>query len=482
MTAHTNVLKSISWLTAGPFLRLLIGIPLTGFTAHHLGLAGYGEFTLAFSLAVMFGALANLGLNDVLVRAVAQRPEESESLWASVVAFKVALLLAYVAVVTAVAWALGYSSTLLWLVLLLSAMQGSASLDNSARAVFLGQQHTRVLGMMDVGRVLAETVLTVTVLLLGYGAVMLAGVRFVIAVGTIPVTLVVLFRCFHLRLRMPRLQLAAGLLPSGLRFATVSVIQSVYDRMGIVLLGHLLGTQAVALVSTAMVLTDKLYWFLPSVQSAIFPFFSNLHAVARERLDAAFARALRYQAVIAVGCGLGISLLGPWVIRLLFPDKFWVAGTIVTIFGWVCTPRLAASLFITVLQSLGKERQVSWITTAQCGLFLCTVVLFIHLWGLTGFAWAYLIAETLAVILQAVVLTHTGILTRDHLLSLLMTLGSGLAVFALAALLPEVSDNLFGLLGLLSGYPLLLIATRRISGEDMRYLHGLWTNEKPVTA
>src|SRR5262247_460331 len=114
MVLRTNVLKSISWLTLGPLLRLLIGIPLTGFTAHHLGLAGYGEFTLAFSFSVMFSSLANLGLNDVLVRTVAQRPEESQSLWASVVACKVALLLVYVAVVTAVAWALGYSSTLLW--------------------------------------------------------------------------------------------------------------------------------------------------------------------------------------------------------------------------------------------------------------------------------------------------------------------------------------------------------------------------------
>jgi len=101
--AHTNVLKSISWLTAGPLLRLLIGIPLTGFTAYHLGLVGYGEFTLALSFAIMFGALANLGLNDVLVRAVAQHPGESESLWASVVACKIALLLGYVAVVTVAA-------------------------------------------------------------------------------------------------------------------------------------------------------------------------------------------------------------------------------------------------------------------------------------------------------------------------------------------------------------------------------------------
>jgi O-antigen/teichoic acid export membrane protein len=118
-----NVLKNLSWLTLGPLLRLLIGIPLAGFTAHHLGLAGYGEFTLAFSFAVMFGVLANLGLNDVLVRAVAQHPDESQVLWSSVVVLKVMLLIGYVSTVTLAAWGLGYSSTLICLVLLLSAMQ-----------------------------------------------------------------------------------------------------------------------------------------------------------------------------------------------------------------------------------------------------------------------------------------------------------------------------------------------------------------------
>jgi O-antigen/teichoic acid export membrane protein len=482
MTGSTNVLKSISWLTVGPLLRLLIGIPLAGFTAHYLGLVGYGEFSLALSLSVMFSALANLGLNDVLVREVAQRPEQSESLWTSVVAFKVALLAGYVALVAAIAWLLGYSSTLLWLVVLLSAMQGSLSLDNSARAVFLGQQRTRVLGMLDVAKVLVDTACTMSVLLLGYGTVMLAGVRFATAVGMIPVTLVVLMRYLHVHVRVPRVQPALSLLPSGLRFASATVIQSIYDRLGIVLVGHLLGAQAVALVSTATVFTEKLYWFLPSVQNAIFPFFSNLHVMARDRLDSAFARAFRYQVIIAVGCGLGMSLLGPWIISVIFPSKFWVAGTIVMIFGWVCVPRLIGNLLTTVLQSLGKEREVSRIVAAQCGLFLCTIMIFLHLWGLNGFAWAYLIAETTAGTLQAWVLTRMGILTDESLVSLFMTLGSGLAVFSLTAFLPPISDNLFGLLGLLTCYPLLLIVTRRISGEDMRYLHKLWAPEKPLTA
>lgn len=478
--ARTNVLQSISWLMLGPLLRLVLAIPLAGFTAHHLGLAGYGEFMLAFSFAAMFGVLANFGLNDVLVRAVAQRPAEAQSLWASVFTFKLGLWIGYVGVVTSLAWALGYTPRLLMLVLLLSAMQGALSLDNSARAVFLGQQYAGVLGKIDIFKVALETTATITVLLVGYGAVMLAGVRFTTAGVMIACTFLVLVRRLHMRWRTPQLRLALALLPAGLRFASVSVVQAIYDRVGFLILGHVLGAQAVALVGAATVIIERMNWFLPSVLSVIFPVFSRLHVAARERLDAVFTRAFRYQTVLAVGCGLGVSVLGPWAIRLIFPAQFWTAEAIIRVLGWGCVAHLLASFCATVLQSLGKERQVSGIALLQCAVYLSTALLFIHSWGLMGFAWAYVTAETVAMMLYFVVLTRAGLLSEKHLRSMLLTLGAGMAVFGAVVLTPGSREHLAALLGLLLCYPLLLVLTRRISVEDMRYLHGVWTRETPA--
>lgn len=482
MYGRGNVLKNLSWLTLGPLLRLGIGIPLAGFTAAHLGLDGYGAFTLAFSFAVMFGVLANLGINDVLVRAVAQHPEQAQLLWSSAFAFKLLLLAGYVAFVTVLAWLLGYSPELLWLVFLLSAMQGSISLDNSTRAVFIGREQARVSGLADIVKVLLETVSTVGILLLGYGAVALAGVRLATALIMVLFTLSILARRLRVRFHAPRFSPVRSLLPAGLRFASVSVIQSLYDRLGIILLGHFIGAQAVALFGAAAVFTDKITWFLPSVQGAIFPVFSRLHASAHERVNSAFSRALRYQTVLAVGCGLGVSVLGPWAIRLIFPEKFWPAGAIVVVLGWVCTTRSLNSFFVTILQSLGKERQASWIAAAQCALCLGSTVVFLWYWGLAGFPWAYILAETTAVALQVAVLKHAGVFSEENVGALLMTLADGLLVFGAVFLLPGGKDNLALTLALLLCYPLLLVMTRRISREDVRYLQGLWTSKEPVTA
>jgi O-antigen/teichoic acid export membrane protein len=391
------------------------------------------------------------------------------------------LWVGYVGVVTSLAWALGYAPRLLTLVLLLSAMQGALSLDNSARAVFLGRQYAGVLGKIDIFKVLLETITTVTVLTFGYGAVMLAGARFTTAVVMIACTFLVLYRRIQVRWRAPQLGQALALLPAGLRFASVSVVQAIYDRVGFLILGHALGAHAVALVGAATIFTEKISWFLPSVQSALFPVFSRLHTTAREQLGAAFTRAFRYQTVLAVGCGLGVSAVGPWVIQCIFPAQFWPAGAIITVLGWVCAPRLLTSFCLTVLQSLGKERQVSWIALLQCTVYFSAALFFISQWGLIGFAWAYVIAETTAVTLQLAVLARAGLLTEAHLGSMLLTLGAGLAVFGAALLVPESHHSVVVRLGVLLCYPLLLLLMRRISVEDVRYLQGLWTRETPAT-
>jgi hypothetical protein len=104
------------------------------------------------------------------------------------------------------------------------------------------------------------------------------------------------------------------------------------------------------------------------------------------------------------------------------------------------------------------------------------------LWGIFGFAWAYLVAETTALLLQGALLYRLGILSEEGLLPLLCILGSGLALFFAAAWIPGGRNNFWGVFSLMACYPLLIVVSRSVSGEDVRYLQGLWVNDRPSTA
>lgn len=482
VSSSVRVLKNLGWLLIGPVFRLAIGIPLAGFTAHHLGLESYGELNLALSLVVLFGVLANLGLNEVLTRLVAQRPEEAQTLWTSVLTFKAGPLSLYIAVLGAVGWLLGYSEDVLWMVLLLGVAQWLMSLDNASRAVFAGRQQMGVLGGADFVKVAIESILWFSVLALGYGAISLAGVRVVIAVfGFVWVTMLLASK-LQIRLAWPDWRHATSMLPAGCQFATTSALTSIYERIGVVLLVHLVGPQAVALVSTATTLTEKIFWLVPSVQGAIFPFFSRLHVTERERFGSAFARVLRYQVLIAVGCGLGVSLLGPWVIRFVFPEAFWTAGMVVEVLGWVCVPKLVSSLFVTVLQSLSRERQVSRVSAIQCGVYIIATFVCVSAWGVLGFAWAYLVAESIGVGIYAGCLWRTGAFGEAEIGVLASILSCGVALFFATILFPGGRENFLVVIGVLLCFPALLVISRGVSREDVRYLHGLWMGRRPSVA
>jgi O-antigen/teichoic acid export membrane protein len=481
-TASVTVVKNLAWLLLGPVLRLAISIPLAGFTAQHLGLEGYGEFNLALSLVVMLGVLSNFGLNEVLNRSVAQRPEEAPFLWMSVLAFKAGPLSSYLAAVVSIAWFLGYPEYVILMVLLLGGAQWLISLDNTSRAVFAGRQRMAVLGGVEIVKVVIETALWFTTLYLGFGAVALAGVRLTISALGFAVTTAMLFHKLEFRFSRPHWQVAKALLPSGFRFALTSALQSLYERIGFVLLAAFAGPQAVALVSTATTLTEKIFWFVPSIQGAIFPFFSRLQVAEHERLRSAFARALRYQLLIAVGCGLGASVLGPWVIRIVFPRDFWVAGAVVEILGWACAPKLVGSFLVTILQSLGFERRASWVSAVQCVIFVCAILILVRWWGILGFAWAFLVAETVGMGLQVTILQRAGFFSEIGIGSLGATVACGLMLFFAMAWLPGGRENLVGEIVLLLSFPLLVIVSRGVSQDDVHYLQGLWMNKRPSAA
>jgi O-antigen/teichoic acid export membrane protein len=477
--ASATVVKNLVWLLLGPVLRLAIAIPLAGFTARSLGLEHYGEFNLALSVVVLLGVLSNLGLNEVLNRTVARQPETAQSLWLSVLAFKAGPLSVYLVILVSIAWLLGYSSSIMAMVLLLGGAQWLMSLENTSRAVFAGCQRMEILGRVEIGKVVIETLLWFTILYLGFGAVALAGGRLVIAALGFVFSTILVVHQFKFRFSRPQWRLAMDLLPSSLRFAQTSAVQSLYDRIGFVLLAAVAGAQAVALVSTATTLTEKIFWFAPSVQSAIFPFFSRLQVTETERVRSAVARALRYQFLVAVGCGLGTSVLGPWVIRLVFPREFWVAGAVIEILGWACVPKLVGNFLVTILQSLGYERRASWISALQCVTFGCGLLALAPWWGVFGFAWALLLAEMVATGVQLTLLQRSGVLSATKIGSLSAIVVSGLALFGAMDWLPGGRDNLLGELALLSSFPLLVILSRGVSHEDVNYLQGLWLNRRP---
>lgn len=467
-----RVVRNVFWLCLEPALRVAIAIPLAGFVAHKLGVAGYGEFNFALSFAILFGVVANLGLTEVLLRTVSRRPPDLARLWWSVLTVKGLLLLAYLAILLLSALAMGYGHSVLGLILLLALYQGIQSLDNTARGIFMGTQRMREVAALNSGKTAAEVAVTVGVLLLGAGALGLAAARAVLGMVGLVVTVLLTLHVLRIGWSRPSLDVGRSLIGPGLGFAAYNAILTINGRAGILVLERARGVEEVALYAAALALVDRVYTFLPALLDALFPFFSSIDEADTPRLASALGRALRYQGMIAAGLGLGISLVGPWLFRLVFPASFGGAGPVLEALGIAVTLHSFNALLLSVSGARGHERRMSVIAAVQCAVNVGLAFAFAGRFGALGLGWAAIVSEIVAFLLLLMLLSRIvglrgmglGRLVIPILTSGLLLLGAFLLPGGRGAALPLI---------LTACYPVLLVVTGALTAQDGKWLLSL---------
>lgn len=469
MDASRRVVKNIFWLALEPALRVLIAIPLAGFVAHKLGVTVYGEFNYALSFVMLFSVAANLGLTEVLLRTIARHPPDLPRLWSSVLVLKGILLVFYLSLLWGTSVLLGQPRSLQMLILLLGLYQGLLSLDNTARAVFGGNQEMKAIAGLGSVKTFGEVAVTVTVLLLGAQAMGLAASRVGLGLVGLVGTLWLTWRHFNVRFGRPSVAMAAPLVIPGLSFALATALWSVNSRAGILILEHVRSVDDVGLFTAAMAPVDKIFQFLPAIEMALFPFFSSIGDEDAERMKSSLSRALRYQAVLSVGLGVCVSILGPWMIRIVFPRSFSPAMVVLEVLGLGVTARAVRTLLSTAVGARGGEKALASITAVQCLVTLAVTALFARTMGPLALAWALVVSETTGLALFLAVLARRHSLSFFSPAAFFGALAAGIAAYLPYHLVPGARESLLLPPLFAAIYPLLLLVMGGISREDIGY-------------
>src|SRR5262249_23486506 len=75
-----RVMANSGWLIAEKATRLAAGLVVTVWMARHLGPHDYGILTSTFAFVLLFGPLANLGLDAIAVRELSRRPGDAAAI------------------------------------------------------------------------------------------------------------------------------------------------------------------------------------------------------------------------------------------------------------------------------------------------------------------------------------------------------------------------------------------------------------------
>ncbi|MBC7451362.1 MAG: oligosaccharide flippase family protein [Cytophagales bacterium] len=253
-----------------------INLLLENIVQDKIGHIQYGIFAALNALAFLFIVLLDLGINQFITKDLSSNPDIQSSQLSDYFSLKVVLAVMYPFLMMGVGYILGYSSSEIILLFIISVTYSFYQLVMYLRAKFQASQFFNLDSLASVSDKSILIVLTLALLLMGISVLTYVEARLLSMV----VTFLILFlpawklytsKSFQLRWNHPSWQ---QILKQTYPFALITILFSMHDKIDQVMIERMLGDHASGLYAGAYRWLDAFMMFLWIVLPIFFARFS----------------------------------------------------------------------------------------------------------------------------------------------------------------------------------------------------------------
>ncbi|MFA5370490.1 MAG: flippase [Sideroxydans sp.] len=262
---RARLLANLNWLFVDRVLRLVGGLLVGVWIARYLGPEQFGILNYALAFVALFGAVAKLGIDQVVIRDLTNTPEKQGAILGTIFALKLAAGLIALVLVFPAAWVAQGGD---WSFMVLIAVVAAGMLFNALDAYDLYYQAhvlSRYVVYARSASFLMFSVVRVALILGEYPLVYFAAAATLeIALGS--AVLVWLYRRKHVteqRWYFHR-QTMVSLLKDGWPLIVSSALIAIHTRIDQVMIGQMLGHAEVGIYSAAIRLSES-WLFVPLI-------------------------------------------------------------------------------------------------------------------------------------------------------------------------------------------------------------------------
>lgn len=393
-----KILQNVGWLALDRLLGLVTGLLVGAWVARYLGPQQLGVWAYAAAFVSLFAAVAGLGLNNIVVRELVRDETRKHEFLGTALALRFGG--SFVALLTSI-WLIDLvrptDPLLRNLVVILAAGVVIQSFDvlalwfqalvESKYVVWSRRFASLILAVVQVALILTNAPL----------------IAFVWAVFLETCVASLGFIYFYLRtnssLRWWKfdVRLALDLLRDSWPLIISGVAVSIYMRIDKLMLGEMVGDEAVGLYEAAVRISELWYFIPVAIASTVFPLIVKSHqqkdeSTYRRRLQSSFDVMLGITYLIVVI----VMVTAKPLVLVLFGESYRESATILQIHIW-------AMVFVTVglcysqwLITEGIVQFSIWSTVLGALVNVLMNYWLIPIYGGTGAAWATVVAYAIA--------------------------------------------------------------------------------------
>lgn len=341
-----KTMDNTAWMMGDQVLRQLVNLLVGLWLARYLGPQLFGEFSYALAILVIVSPVAMLSLDDISIRRLARDPvDRDETLGTVFVLMALGGVLAFVLALVTVYLARPEDTLVRWLVGILV----GATVLRAFHAIefwFESQMQWKftVFGKTSAFLLLSSVKIVLILLQAPLIAFAWAGLA-EIACGSVGLWLV--YRSRGLKVTDWRFSvgIAKSLLKDSWPLIFATLLTMVYLRIDQIMLGTLLGNEALGNYSVAVRLAE-MWAFIPlAICSATFPVMIEAEAVSEELFYAHLQKLYNLMVLLGYVFAVPLTFFSREIILLLFSSAYVDAAPLLAVLAWT-----------GVLTSLGVAR------------------------------------------------------------------------------------------------------------------------------
>ena len=339
-------------LLSGKAIGLILGIVRLNYLTTYLGVEGFGILNFALYFSSLFQVLFDIGVAQITIREIAQRPSQSRELVGTVLILKILISVFATIVICGAAVAFRFDEVTMMAVGFTTVSLAFTGIS----AVFLAAfQAHRQMGLVSASAVANDLLLSVAVIaLIGQFPFVSTVLELTVVVSI--ANLVVLLVLYTIKQGAPILRVDAALwkalLHESAPIAVSSVGISFYTFAGPTILRSVRGNDEVGIYSAGYKIISVLTLLPAALSQVVYPIFADFFVTAREKLQKALTDSLRIMLQLSMPTAVVLTVLAPEIISAIYPETFsgaapvlrlMVTGNALGFLAWILTAFLLAT-------------------------------------------------------------------------------------------------------------------------------------------
>ena len=393
-----KILKNINWLTFEKIFQLAFGLFVYAIVAQYLGPEQFGILNYALAFSGLFLAFNTLGLDSIVVREIVHSPKKSKEILGSTLVMRLLGSLLLISISSLAIYFIKPDDTMLLLFVIIISLGYLFKSFETIDLYFQSQVQSKY---TVYARSIAFIIVSGLKLLFVFTQQPLIAFVLMYALDAIISSLMLIFYYKYVTLDTilswrPRLKRMKLLLQDSWPLILSSIAIMIYMRIDQVMIGSMLDNESVGIYSVAVKLSETWYFIPTIISTSVFPAILKARKHSQElylkRIQTLFDAFTWFTIIIS----LGVSLLSPFIIDILYGDKFASAATILSIHIWagVFVFLGVASSQYLVAEGLTRISMFRTILGGVCNIILN--IIFIPKYGIIAAAYTTLVSNIIS--------------------------------------------------------------------------------------